>query len=64
MDSYSLKKKKKRINKQRDGTKRYGLEVDIKTRCNVIVWCHISLCIKKNLTRLTEHSGTEILSVN
>ena len=39
MDSYSFKKDKVRV------TKRYGLEVSIKTGCNVIVWCHVFLLL-------------------
>ena len=38
-------------------TKRYRLEVGVKTECNVIVWCHVSLCI----TRLTKPSATKNL---
>ena len=33
------------MNKERGGTKRYGLEVGVKTGCNVNVWCHVSLYI-------------------
>ena len=38
MDSYLLDKKK--------GTKRHGLKVIVKNGCNVIVWCHILMCLK------------------
>ena len=40
-----IERKKK---KKGQATRRYGLEVGVKVRCNVIVWCHVSLCIKKN----------------
>ena len=38
MESYTLKKE--------PGTKRYRLEVGVKTECNVNAWCHVYLCIK------------------
>ena len=64
MNSYLLKKKKK---KKKKGVrhKRYGPEVGIKTRCNITVWYHVSLCIEKDLlTRLTELSATKNLLIN
>ena len=39
MDSYSFKKK------DRVREKKYRQEVGVKTGCNVIVGCYVSLCI-------------------
>ena len=45
MDSPLFKKEKK----IELGTKRYGLEVGVKTGCNVIISCHVSLWSKNDL---------------
>ena len=37
MDFCSFKERKKQKNKQRGGAKLYRIEVDIKTRCDVII---------------------------
>ena len=46
-----MNKRKKERKKERKGTKIYGLEVGVKTKCNV--GCHVPLRIlKKKLTQL------------
>ena len=46
MDSYLLWEKEKE--KRGGKAKRLGLENGVKTRCNVIVWCYVSLMYVKH----------------
>ena len=45
MDFYSFYEKKKKDKKKEEGEKMWAISFDIKTKCNVIVWWRVLLCI-------------------